>query len=114
MAKARIATFLSVTSISLTLILIGAFVMASINLHHWINVVRQKIEMEVFLNGGVDKKNIEEVKTRIINARGVKQITYVSSEEAARRFEKEFGENIYDVLSFNPFPPSFKQGKKNM
>ena len=107
MAKARIATFLSVSSISLTLILIGAFVLASINLHHWINVVRQKIEIEVFLDGGVDKKNIEEVKTSIINTRGVKQITYVSSEEAARRFEKEFGENIYDVLSFNPFPPSF-------
>ena len=107
MTKARMATIISITSISLTLFLIGAFVLAIINLHRWINVVSEKIEMEVFLETGLNEQKIETIKTLLENTSGVKQITYISSEKAANRFQKEFGENVYDILAFNPFPPSF-------
>ncbi len=107
MTKARMATMISITSIALTLILIGAFILASINLHRWITVVRAKIEMEVFLETGIAQPKIDRIKKYISNSGGVKAITFISSEQAAKRFEEEFGENVYEILAFNPFPPSF-------
>jgi cell division transport system permease protein len=36
----------------------------------------------------------------------VREIEYISKDDAAQRFQEEFGQNIYDVLEFNPFPSS--------
>jgi cell division transport system permease protein len=107
MSKARMATVLSVTSIALTLLLIGGFVLAGVNLHQWVSVMREKIELEVFLKVGAGAEQIGAVRGRLENMPGVAGLTYVSPEDAAKRFEQEFGENVYDVLAFNPFPASF-------
>ena len=63
MTKARLATIVSITSIAVTLILIGTFVVFSINLHHWIDQVREKIEMEAFLK--IDVKS-NQIKSRAL------------------------------------------------
>jgi cell division transport system permease protein len=39
---------------------------------------------------------------------GVKEVRFVSKEEAAAIFKEEFGEDIYKVLDFNPLPASLK------
>ena len=66
MTKARLATMLSISSITLTIILIGIFTVFSINLNNWINQVRQKIEMEVFLDDEFDgcQQPLLKIKTR--------------------------------------------------
>jgi cell division transport system permease protein len=46
----------------------------------------------------------------ILSLDGVETLSFVSKEDAARIFKEEFGEDIGDVLDFNPLPPSFKVG----
>jgi cell division transport system permease protein len=104
--KARLATTLSVSSITLTIFLTGMFVIFTINLQSWLGFLREKIEIELFVEIGSTDQEIDELKTKILNLDEVKEIEYVSKEEAAKRFEEEFGQNVYDVLEFNPFPPS--------
>jgi cell division transport system permease protein len=43
----------------------------------------------------------------------VRDITYISKEEAAEIFKQDFGEDIYKVLNFNPLPPSVKISLKS-
>ena len=107
MTKARLATMLSVSSITLTIILIGIFAVFSINLHTWINQVRQKIEMEVFLDINVKSSQVQMTKQKILAEDGVDSLKYVSKEDAASKFKNEFGEDVLSLLEFNPFPASF-------
>jgi cell division transport system permease protein len=104
--KARLATTLSVTSITLTIFLTGLFVVFTINLQSWLGFLREKIEIELFVETGSTEKEIEELKNKISKLEAVKDIEYVSKDDAAKRFEEEFGQNVYEVLEFNPFPPS--------
>jgi cell division transport system permease protein len=107
MAKARLATMMSVSSITVTIILIGIFGVFSINLHNWINQVRQKIEMEAFLQLDLTDAQIDKLATKIQAEPGLDSIKYISKKEAARRFKQEFGEDVMSLLEFNPFPASF-------
>jgi cell division transport system permease protein len=104
--KARLATTLSVSSITLTIFLTGMFVILTINLQSWLGFLREKIEIELFVEIGSTDQEIEELKSKISSLDAVREIEYVSKEEAAQRFEEEFGQNVFDVLEFNPFPPS--------
>jgi cell division transport system permease protein len=104
--KARLATTLSVSSITLTIFLTGLFVVFTINLQSWLGFLREKIEIELFIETGSTDKEIEELKSKISKLGAVKDIEYINKDEAAKRFEEEFGQNVYDILEFNPFPPS--------
>jgi cell division transport system permease protein len=104
--KARLATTLSVSSITLTIFLTGMFVVFTINLQSWLGFLREKIEIEVFIETGSTDKEIDVLKNKVTNLEAVKEIEYISKEDAADRFEEEFGQNVFEVLEFNPFPPS--------
>jgi len=104
--KARLATTLSVSSITLTIFLTGLFVIFTINLQSWLGFLREKIEVELFIEIGSTNKEIEELKSQIKQLESVGEIEYISQDDAAGRFQEEFGQNVYEILDFNPFPPS--------
>ena len=107
MTKARLATMLSISSITLTIILIGIFTVFSINLNNWINQVRQKIEMEVFLDINIKSSQIKNIELKLTAEQGIDSVNYISKKAAAIRFKQEFGEDVLSLLEFNPFPASF-------
>jgi cell division transport system permease protein len=107
LTKARLATILSVTSITLTIILIAIFIIFSLNLNTWINSFREKIEMEVFLPSNVTKNQINELSNQLKKIKGIQNQQFISKEDAAKRFKDEFGQDIFEVLDSNPLPPSF-------
>ena len=107
MSKARLATIVSITSITLTIMLIGMFLVFSINLHNWIKHIRQKIEMEVFVDVNAKENQINALKQSLLGQTGIDSVQYISKTAAAERFKTEFGEDVMSILEFNPFPPSF-------
>lgn len=104
--RARLASFITVTSVGLTLLLIGLFLVFSFNLGRWIGHKKAQIELEVFLDADLNGPQGRKIAAKIQQTEGVQSVKYVSKQEAARRFEKEFGQNIYDVLDSNPLPAS--------
>jgi len=107
LTKARLATILSITSIMLTIILLAIFIIFSLNLNTWINSFREKIEMEIFLQSTISDNQISEISDKLNRIPGIKSSQYVSKDDAANRFKEEFGQDIYEVLDFNPLPRSF-------
>ncbi len=104
--RARLASFITVTSVGVTLLLIGLFLVFSFNLGRWIGHKKAQIELEVFLEQDLSARQGKKIAEKIKQAEGVLSVKFVSKEDAARRFEKEFGQNIYDVLDSNPLPAS--------
>lgn len=104
--KARLASTVSITSITLAILLIGLFAVFALNLQNWLGFLRQKIEIELFVEMGSTEKEIETLIIKVKQTPGISDIEYISKEEAARRFNQEFGQNVFEILEYNPFPAS--------
>lgn len=106
--RTKLATFLSILTIGISLLLLGIFAVATINASRFIEALRDKVEMEAFLQEPLTPEDIVRLQNEINNVEGVDRTTFVSKDDAARVFKEEFGEDITRVLEFNPLPPSFK------
>lgn len=104
--RARLSTFITISSIIFSHFLIAMFLLISINIDAWIGNLRSKLEIEVFLERTLSNKESINVNNKVQMIKGVQKSVYISKDEAAKRFEKEFGQNIYEVLQSNPLPAS--------
>jgi cell division transport system permease protein len=107
LSKTRMATSLSISSITLSIILLGLFTIFILNLNNWISLIRDKIEIELFIDLTASDKQVEDLKKSVEKIEGIELVQYVNKTQAAERFKQETGEDIYEVLDYNPFPASF-------
>jgi cell division transport system permease protein len=106
--RAKLAALGSVITIVISLLLLGLFYVISRNTSRIVESIREKVEMEAFLDEPVAKQRIGEIQEQVLAVEGVEKVQFISKEEAAKIFKQEFGEDIKDVLEFNPLPPSLK------
>jgi len=106
--RAKLAAIGSSITITISLLLVGLFYVVSTNTSRFVESVRQKVELEAFLQEPVTRQRINEIQQRIETIDGVDHAQFVSKEDAAKIFKEEFGEDVNSVLDFNPLPPSFK------
>ncbi|HHE56080.1 MAG TPA: ABC transporter permease [Caldithrix abyssi] len=107
LSRARLATFLTITTVTLSLFLIGFFIALFINIDQWLGEKRKNIEVEVFLEPVLEQTKIDQIYSRLKGIEGIERIEFISKELAAERFKKEFGQDVQAVLGTNPLPPSF-------
>ena len=100
--------FAAVFTICVSLLLLSFFVILFLNASDIVRSLREKVEMEAFLNEQLSNDKITEVKGIVEMLEGIREVHYVSKEEAAKIFLEEFGEDIYKILNFNPLPASLK------
>jgi len=106
--RAKLAAAGSITTITISLLLVGLFYQISTNITRLVESVRQKVELEAFLEEPLSKQRINDIQSQLIAIEGVERVQWISKDDAALIFKKEFGEDINNVLDFNPLPPSFK------
>ncbi len=106
--RAKLAAIGSVITVTISLLLLGLFYVISTNTTRIISNIREKVEMEAFLQEPVTPPLIAEIQKEINDVEGVDRVQFISKEEAAKIFREEFGEDVGSVLNFNPLPPSFK------
>ncbi len=106
--RAKLAAAGSIITIMISLLLLGLFYVIAKNTSRLVESVRERIEMEAFLEEPVTQKAINDIQKQLLAIEGVDHVQFISKEEAARIFKEEFGEDINKVLDFNPLPPSFK------
>ncbi|MGA9115483.1 MAG: permease-like cell division protein FtsX [Bacteroidota bacterium] len=108
--RTKLSTALSVITIALSLLLLGAFAILTINASRFVEELRNRVELEAFLEEPPAREQTEALGGAITRIEGVERVQYVSQEEAARIFREEFGEeiNVEVFPDFNPLPASFK------
>ncbi len=107
-SRAKLAAFTSITTITISLILLGIYFIVSINSARVLNMIRDKVEIEAFLQEPFSRQQLNDIRQKILSVDGVNGVLFVSKEQAAKIFRDEFGEDITNILDFNPLPPSFK------
>ncbi len=98
----------AVITISISLLLLSSFSILLLNANSVVESLRERVEMEAFLDEGLSDGRIDTIRTLLTDVAGVENVDFISKERAAEIFREEFGEDIYKVLDFNPLPASYK------
>ncbi|MCX7877447.1 MAG: ABC transporter permease [Ignavibacteria bacterium] len=105
---AKSAVFTSVIVIAIAVLLLGIYLTISINSVKLLKLIRDKVEIDAYLTDGLSQGDISRLISEIKTIGGVKNVTYISKEDAAKFFAEDFGEDILDVFDYNPLPASLK------
>lgn len=106
--RARLSSVITIFTMTISLLLLGLFAIIYRNTNQIIQSFRDKVEMEVFISIETDSVETQRIQETMLDIAGVSSAAYISKDEAAKIFKKEFGEDINAVLDFNPLPASFK------
>ena len=100
--------FISVIfSVTLSLLLLGLFSFFLLSSFNVKNYLESNTEINIYLNKKISPSQIEQIK-RTLYTKEYSQtntestLNYVSSEEAAKNFQSEIGEDFVDFLGNNP------------
>jgi cell division transport system permease protein len=106
--RARLSSLITIITMTISLLLLGLFAIIYRNTNQVIQSFRDKVEMEVFLSVEVADNEAAAMRETFLSVPGVSGATFISKDDAAAIFKREFGEDINAVLDFNPLPASFK------
>lgn len=102
-----IAAILSITTI---LIIVGVFLLISINSSLFLINLESQLEIIVYLEDNISKAELNNLKNNITSIDGIKEVKFVSKEEAYQQLLKNLGEqkDILSAIEVNPLPASFE------
>lgn len=109
-SNAKLSTIASIITIMLSLILIAIYFLFTVNSNKIIKNIKDKVELEVFLSDDIRTDELNSLKEKIRAIGGVRNVSYISKEDAAKIFTEEFGSDMLEIYDYNPLPASFRIG----
>lgn len=109
--RSRFSGFVATATVAISLILIGIFLIITVNLGKFVQFLRSRVELEVFLDDSFDEIKIQDLTAVIKQMAGVANLTFISKEMAIREFQNLFKEkqnDYFETLGYNPLPASFR------
>lgn len=106
--RAKLASAISIFTISVSLVLLGIFATLSLNASRVLSEIRSRVEVEFFLSQSVKEKDAKTLAASLRAETPVLTAAYISRDSAAQIFKSEFGEDIVAILGTNPLPASIK------
>lgn len=88
-------TFASVSAVTITLLILGVFLLLALNINHMIEIIENQVEITVELSPDTTEGLIEKIENEIRNLDGVKSVQYVSKEEGLKQLKERLGEDAY-------------------
>ena len=93
--------------LTIVLVLIDLFWVATLNINHQYEQVLKTVKMEVFISESVPDSLMSVFETAFLRFDGVDTVSFVSKDDAARILENELGPGILGGLDENPLPRSY-------
>ena len=102
----KLTSFATIFSVFLTLSIVGFLILANQNTNKVIEYLRAKYKIEVFFKEGFTNDELKNAINQIGSIKGVRSTTLISKKDAEKIFKSQFGEDIFDLVGFNPLPAS--------
>ncbi|MCR2806694.1 permease-like cell division protein FtsX [Paenibacillus soyae] len=105
-------SFASMSSIFISLFILGIFVLLAMNVNHMADQIESKVQIKVYLQTNVEEAKVTEIQNKIGNITEVSKVTVVSKEEGLQQLKEAMGEENSDWLEGynnenNPLPISY-------
>ncbi len=101
----RSSNISTVISISLVLFLIGSLGLLLINAKQLSDYLKENVILTVMLKQDAAETDIQNLKKQLEGNAFIKEVSYISSEQAAEQLKQELGEDFNTFLGFNPLLP---------
>ena len=103
-----ISSYISVVvSISMVLFLFGLLSFTIVNIKNVSTNFKESLTMSIYLKDEAKTVDINQIKNSLITSVFVKDLNYISKEEAVSIMKTEFGEDFINELGYNPLINSF-------
>ncbi|MEX0994420.1 MAG: permease-like cell division protein FtsX [Balneolaceae bacterium] len=105
--RARLAAFTSIFSLLVAVFLIGVLGRIGYNAYEISRMLRQQVEVEVFLED-IGRQSTNQLRQEFEENPLIESLTYVSKDSASSIFREEFGIGSEAIAELNFLPASFK------
>lgn len=103
-------TFASVSAVTITLLILGVFLLLAMNIQHLVQTVEKQVEIRVSLDVTADQATAKKVEGELRKLSDAAEVTFVPKAEGLQNLKKSFGEKgaLFNGLEKeNPLPDSF-------
>ena len=104
----KLANFICIITILINFTILGAFFVFGYNTENVVNFFRSKYTFEVFLSSDTSLDQAVSLKNEFLDDSLISSVDLIGKEESAKIFHDEFGEDIIQILGYNPLPVSLK------
>jgi len=106
----KVMSLASIGSVMSALLVIGIFLILVLNVDYLAQKLESQVEIKVHLVDGLSDNIIKDIQKEIEGLEGVKEIVFVSKDQALKEFSESLGENSYLLEGLegdNPLSDSF-------
>ena len=104
----KLASFLCIITIFINFSILGSLFVIGFNTNSLIDFFRSKYTFEIFLENDTKSSSYESFIKELSTYEIISNIKLIDKEESAKIFAEEFGENVVEMLGYNPLPVSIK------
>ena len=104
----KLASFLCVITIFINFSILGSLFVVGYNTGSLVDFFRSKYSFEVFLEEDIDNDIYLEFLEKLSENRIISSTEIIDKEKSASIFKEEFGEDVVEMLGYNPLPLSIK------
>lgn len=102
-------TFASISSIFISLLILGFFLLVTMNLNNLSSKIESQVEIKVFFQVDVTEQTRNEIQEKIAQLPNVKKVTFISKEQGLEQIKNDLGEDGASLLedyegTNNPLP----------
>lgn len=95
-------TFASVSAVTVTLLLVGVFIVIMMNLNELADSIENDVEIKVVADPAADAKAIKELEQKVRSTAGILEVVYSSRDQELDKMIKSFGDELSLYKQSNP------------
>ena len=100
--KLKTASVTVVISLALLLFMLGLLGLVVINAKKLSNHIKENVGFQVVLKDTTTQAELDILKQEISSSAFTKEVAYISKDEAAKKLQKDLGEDFITFLGYNP------------
>jgi len=110
LGRHKAVTFLSIVIMSLTLLVLAVFLLATDNVLTFLDRARREMTVFIYVKEDVPVRIVQDHYNNLLRMGEVETVMFISKEQAMAEFREELGEerSMLEVLETNPLPASFR------
>lgn len=108
--RSTLMSLAAIISITTILMVVGVFLLISLNSNLFLKNIESQLEIVVYLEDDISKTELDNLKNTIVSVDGIKEVKFISKEEAYQRLLKDLADqkDIFTAIEVNPLPASFE------
>ena len=104
----KLASFLCVITIFINFSILGSLFVVGYNTNSLVDFFRSKYTFEIFLVDDIEEKTYIDFVNQLNSNKIISSTELIDKQKSAIIFKKEFGEDVVEMLGYNPLPISVK------